>query len=439
MKWVFFSLLMLSVPSISFSQTDPGLLKLKSFAIKYFPRGYDSSLNYINLQPSGNLHYLAPLYQLFKQENKFKSLFGNDYNTQLSEAVSFTEDYHSALEIEEQGYDAIDEESEKKIKKVIEDLKGVQHVDARRYISFLAKDFKVIMLNEAHAKTLHRAFAISLLEELYKKGFRYLAMEMLNNYPNHSLNKLTINTGYYTAEPIAGELVRRALELGFTLVSYEDTAALAGNHTAKERDSVQAENIYSIIKKNSAAKIFVFAGYGHIAEKTTDADFIPMAMKFKKISGINPLTVDQTDMTEGSNFGYANALYKAYTQKYFFTNPSIAVMNNQPVNISNNDVYDISVIHPPTIYRDGRPDWLSLYGLRQPVYINPNVKDVFLVQAYYQKEADQYGPGQIVPADQSYIPTNKGNYLLYLRKGKYIIIYRSLGYHLIGKLKIDVE
>jgi hypothetical protein len=439
MKWFFISLLIIVAPSISFSQTDPSLLKLKSFAVKYFPRGYDSSLNYINLQPGGNLHYLAPLYQLFKQENKFRSLFGNDYYTQLSQAVSFTEDYHSALEIEEQGYDAVDEESEKKIKKVVEDLKGVQHVDARRYISFLAKDHKVIMLNEAHAKILHRAFAISLLEELYKKGFHYLAMEMLNNYPNHSLNRLTINTGYYTAEPIAGELVRRALELGFTLVSYEDTAALTGDHTARERDSIQAENIYSIVKKDPAAKIFVFAGYGHIAEKSTDTNFIPMAMKFKKISGIDPLTIDQTDMTEGSNFGYANALYKAYTQKYFFTSPSVAVINDQPVHITNNDVYDISVIHPPTVYRDGRPDWLSLNGLRQPVYVNPNIKDVFLVQAYYQKEADQYGPGQIVPADQSYIPTNKGNYLLYLRKGKYIIIYRSLGYHLIGKLKIEVE
>jgi hypothetical protein len=164
-----------------------------------------------------------------------------------------------------------------------------------------------------------------------------------------------------------------------------------------------------------------------------------MAMVFKQISGIDPLTIDQTSMSEGSDFGYGNALYKAYTQKYPLLGPSIAMINNERINITNNYDYDLSIIHPPTVYREGRPDWLSLSGLRQPVYINANVKNVFLVQAYYQSEADQNGPGQIVPADQSYIPTNKGNYLLYLRRGKYVIVFRSAGYHLIGKLKIEVN
>lgn len=439
MKWLIGGLFFIAVPSMVFSQSDPSLQKLKSFALKYYPRGYDSSLNFTNLRPGGNLHYLYPLYQLFKQENKFRSLFVNEYSNQLSEAISFTEDYHSALEAEEQGYDAVDEESEKKIQKTVAGLKDILHVDARKYISFIAKDFKVIMLNEAHAKALHRAFAISLLDELYRKGFHYLALEMLNNNWNRSVNTLTTRSGFYSAEPVAGEMIRRALEIGFTVVPYEDTAALSGVHNASERDSIQAENIYDIIKKDPAAKIFVFASYGHIAEKSSDSDFMPMAMRFKKISGINPLTIDQTDMSEGSNFGYGNALYKAYTQKFFLTKPVVALIDNAPVSITNNDVYDISIIHPPTVYRDGRADWLSLYGLRKPVYINPNVKDVFLVQAYYQREADQFGPGQIVPADQSYIPTTKGNYLLYLRKGRYIIIYRSLGYHLIGKLKMEVE
>ena len=207
--------------------------------------------------------------------------------------------------------------------------------------------------------------------------------------------------------------------MGYTLVSYEDTAALSEHHTPTERDSIQAKNIYDVIKNDPSAKIFVYASYGHIAEKSSDSNYVPMAMAFKKISGIDPLTINQTDMSEGSSFGYGNALYKAYTQKYLLASSSVAMINNEPVNITNNNSYDVSVIHPPTTYRDGRAQWLSLYGLRQGVYINPNNKDVFLVQAYYKTEADEYSPGKIVPADQSYIPTNKGNYLLYLRKGKY--------------------
>jgi hypothetical protein len=439
MKSFITGILILAAQQMVFSQSDPNLQKLKSFAAKYYPRGFDSSLHYIDLQPGNNLHYLYPLYQFFKQEEKFRNIFGNDYYDQLSESLSFTEDYRSALEMEEQGYEVVDELSEKKINKTVDDLRGIQHVDARRYISFLAKNYKVIMFNEAHAKALHRAFVISMLEDLYHKGFHYLALEMLNNYANHPISKLTVNSGYYSAEPVAGELIRRARELGFTLVSYDDTLAFSGKHSAAQRDSLQAENIYRVIKKDPDARILVLAGYGHIAKKSSDPDYLPMAMMFKKISGIDPLTIDQTEMTEGSNFGYGNALYKAYVQRFLFTSPSVALINNEPVRITNNEGYDIGIIHPPTVYRDGRPEWLSLYGLRQPIYINPNVKDVFLVQAYYQDEADQNGPGKIVPADQSYIPTNKGNYLLYLRKGKYTIIYRSIGYHLIGKLKIDVQ
>jgi hypothetical protein len=439
MKWLIAGIFILAMQSPAKSQDDPNLQKLKAFATKYYPRGYDSSLNYLNLEPGGDLHYLYPLYQLFKQQDKFKALFGNDYFDELGRSVSFIEDYHSALQYQELLDDTIEEHSDKKINKTIEALKGIQHIDARRYISFLAKDYKVIMLNESPAKGLHRAFAISLLEELFKKGFHYLAMEMLNNFSNHSLTKLTIATGYYTAEPVAGEFIRKALEIGYTLVSYEDTDALISHHNASERDSIQAKNIYDIIRKDPSAKIFVYGSNGHISEKTTEQDYIPMGLMFKRISGIDPLTIDQTDMCEGSNFSYGNELYNAYVQKYIFSSPSVAMINNDAVCVTNNDNYDVCVIHPPTVYRDGRPEWLSLYGIRRPVYIHPSNKDVFLVQAYYQAEANEYGPGKIVPADQSYIPTNKGNFLLYLRKGKYLVIYRNFGYHLIGKLKIEVE
>jgi hypothetical protein len=438
MKWLLIGLLM-GLQDMAYSHADPNLKKLKAFALQYFPRGYDSTEDRINIRPGGSLHYLYPLYQFFKQENKFKTLFGDQYNNELAEAVSFTEDYHSSLEFEEQAYEAVDELSEKKIQKTVDALKGIQHADARHFISFLAQNYKVVMLNEAHAKPLHRAFAISLLGELYNKGFHYLALEMLSNHSGAPLEKLTANSGYYTCEPIAGELIRQALEIGFTLVPYEDTLAFSAEHTASQRDSVEAQNIFSIIKKDRSAKVFVLASYGHIAERSSDSAYVPMAMIFKRISGIDPLTVDQTDMTEGSNFGYGNTLYNAYIQKYPLKNAAVAMVNNEPLNITNNDSYDISVIHPQTVYRDGRPDWLSLNGLRQPVYINPNVKDVFFVQAYYQKEAEGSGPGAIVPADQSYIPTSKGNYLLYLRKGKYVIVYRSPGYHLIGKLNIEVN
>ena len=63
---------------------------------------FTSELNY---RPGGNLNYLYPIYQLFREEKKFKKLFrDNSYYDQLSVAVSFTEDYESALQYQKLSY-----------------------------------------------------------------------------------------------------------------------------------------------------------------------------------------------------------------------------------------------------------------------------------------------------------------------------------------------
>jgi hypothetical protein len=424
--------------SPSFSQNVPQLQKLKDFVQKQAPEGFDSSSRNIHLFLDNRINYLYPLYQLFRNERKFRLQFRDPiYFGQLSEYISFTEDYQSALQYDIKGYDTISIATQKKIEKTITGLKNIQQLDARKYIAFLAGSRRVIMLNEAHNKPIHRAFALLLLAELYKKGYRYLAMEMLNNYSDHSLNKLTIKTGHYSAEPVAGELIRSALEIGFRLVSYEDT--LAYIHTPSQRDSMQAENIYNIIRSDKEARIFVIAGYAHIAKQSLDSVFTPMAVTFKKISGIDPLSIDQTDMTEESNMALGRFLYRAYTQQFAVKYPAIAWADNAPINVTNNTDYDLSVIQPPTVYRDGRPSWLVLGGLRKPLYIKPPEKRTYLVQAYYQSEMPQEGPGQLIPADQTYIPTNNENYLLFLRKGKYILVFRDMEYKIIGKQNIEVS
>ena len=403
------------------------------------PPGYDSTLNYVSYIKGTDLHYLYPLYQLIREEDRFKSILSvPDYYDELSQALACNGDYTSALEYQQKGYDSVvDEVSRRQINKVMQGFKNVQHADARRYISFLARNYRVIMINEAHNKPQHRAFMLSLLDDMYKKGFRYLAMEMLNNYSNHSLEKLTPLTGDYSSEPVAGELIRTAIDMGFKLVSYEDTAANA--HSARQRDSIQALNIYKIILADSTARILVYGGYGHIAERNISEEYIPMGMAFKKISGIDPLTIDQVNMTEGSDFAYGKVFYDAYTQKFSLNSPSIALMDEQPVDVTSSSLYDLCVIHPPTIYKDSRPGWLNLNGRRQPLYIKPSNKNTFLVQAYYQFESFGSRPGQVIPADQTYIPTSKGNYLLYLRRGKYIVMFRDMQYKVLNTLHVEVN
>jgi hypothetical protein len=146
-------------------------------------------------------------------------------------------------------------------------------------------------------------------------------------------------------------------------------------------------------------------------------------------------------MTEESNFAYGRIIYQAYLAKFPLTEPSIAMVNGNPVNVTDKDLYDLCVIHPPTQYKDGRPTWLSLDGLRQPFTVKPPVESVYLTQAYYLNEiiANDNAPWQLIPADQTYITNGAGNYLLYLRKGKYRIYFRDINYQILNTLNVDVN
>jgi hypothetical protein len=422
------------------AQISPSLQSFKTFLETNHPPGLDSSMRSINIMPAGMLHYLYPLYQLFGMEENFKKWYpeGQYYNL-LSQSAAFTEDYESALYYQQKSYSStVDDIAKRQVAKLMATYKNIQHVDARRFLLYEARNQRVIMFNESYNKPVHRAFILSMLGDFYRRGFRYLAMEMLNNRSNRELTKLTQESGFYTAEPLAGEMVRTALDLGFTLVAYEDT--LATNHSATERDSIQAANIYKVIQQDTTARILVYAGYGSIAEKNSwDSSYVPMAMAFKRISGIDPLTVDQVDMTEESNFAFGKYFYDTYIQKFPVQSPSIATINDQPINVTGSSLYDLAIIHPPTVYRDARPVWMNLGGRRQPLYIKPTNKNTFLVQAFYQLETYNGKPGTVVPADQTYIPGNKGSYLLYLKRGQYIVLFRNMKYRVLYSQHVEVN
>ncbi len=425
-----------------FAQDDLSapVLQLKDYVRHYLPTGYSPQLNVLMLTPKSNLHYLFPLYHALRDDEKFRGIYSDKgYYDEVSQYFAFAGDYRTALQYLVKSYDSVDDATRRKIYKTAAGLLNVVHVPAAGYIHLMAKNRRVTMINEAFAKPLHRAFTMSLLAGFYRMGYRYLAMEMLNNFANQRLSSVGMHSGYYVGEPVAGELMRSAIAMGYTLVSYEDT--LASVHNANVRDSVQAANIYHVLQLDSTAKILVHASFAHISKKPGPEGQIPMALAFWHMSGIEPLTIDQTDMTEESNFGYGRVIYQAYTTKYTITEPSIALINNNPVNVTDKDLYDLCVIHPPTKYTDGRPTWMNFGGLRHPTYIKALSNAVFFVQAYYQQEIDNNDntPWQLVPADQTYTLGGKDRYLLYLQKGKYKVFFRDINYKILGTLNIEVN
>ncbi|MCL7763770.1 hypothetical protein MPF19_10115 [Polaribacter sp. Z014] len=199
-----------------------------------------------------------------------------------------------------------------------------------------AKNHKIVMINENHFYPNHRLLISDLLVRLREIGFSYLALEALDTKQDSLLNLEnsypTLETGFYTSEQNYSNLIRKAKELGYQFIAYENT------DNNKNREIGQAENIFNkTFKLNPNNKVLVLAGIDHILEKPTKKGKEWMATIFKEKYNIDPLTISQTHLNSyrkeiNNNLGIINS-------KFFDSDKlksvDYLVLNNE--NIKNKD------------------------------------------------------------------------------------------------------
>lgn len=174
---------------------------------------------------------------------------------------------------------------------------GWQAVDAVDAIATLAHEHRIVMVNEAHHDAHTRELTLALLPRLRAMGFTYFAAEAIDER-DASLMKRgypVIQSGTeYLHEPLYGDIVRVAIKLGYIIVPYDAVG------TPQEREDGQARNLYErVFAKDPGAKLFVHAGYAHIDKQRGRLGTVkPMAMQLGRLSGIDALSVDQTDIRE---------------------------------------------------------------------------------------------------------------------------------------------
>lgn len=337
---------------------------------------------------------------------------------------------------------------------------GVQ-ADAINYLVKRAEQEKIILINEAHNRPKHRAFVALLLDSLYKKGYRYLGLEML--FPSdttiNSRGYPILSSGFYLQEPVAGELVRMALEIGYEVFSYDanaqETEAARETWAAKDeaftqlseieqemnaRDRVQADKIAKKMKGDKNGKYLILAGFGHIRENIA-GNWQPMAYQLKKYHQIDPFTVDQIT----GDMDMANSPFTALDLK----NKPLTILkagDQQPFSFKAYDLFsdafvsyfDMQVIHPKTqTGAHGRPAWLAWNSTKKAVsvskFIPLNTPLPCLVLAYFDTEDIR----QAVPADVVEWRVDISPHLM-LRPGKYNVLTKCANGQIFKK-KITVE
>lgn len=231
--------------------------------------------------------------------------------------------------------------------------------DAIDAIAGLATNRQAVFVNEAHYMPRDRALTANLLPKLRALGFSYLAVETLadadtglnaRGYPVHT-------TGFYSNEPVFGEMLRIAHTLGFKLVPYE-----AATTNPDEHEQGQAKNLVErILRADPKAKIVVHAGFDHINESGTLAGAKPMAIRFRELTGIDPLTVDQTAMTEQADTTYEDPRYR-FLMKHVRRRSPFVLKTGDAVWTARPGVHDVTVISPRAVHRGGRPSWIWTMG-----------------------------------------------------------------------------
>lgn len=172
--------------------------------------------------------------------------------------------------------------------------KSTDAVDA---IAALAAQRRIVMVNEAHHDAHTRQLTLALLPRLRALGFTYFAAEALgDNDPDLAKRGYPVRKSgtEYLRDPMYGDIVREAIRLGFTLVPYDNAL------TGQARETAQAETLYEkVFAKDPNARLFVHAGYAHIDKAPGRlGEWHPMAMQLQKLTGLVPLSIDQTDFLE---------------------------------------------------------------------------------------------------------------------------------------------
>jgi hypothetical protein len=311
-------------------------------------------------------------------------------------------------------------------------LKAAQGRPAIAEIVMRAKQTRVVILDEDHLSPRDRAFGLEVARALRPLGYRVLAAEALTreNDDGVALAKMEQlskdgyvrrSSGYYLNDPVFADFLRQAMQMGYRPVSYE-SAGFTDEKTEEarsaRREQEQAENIVRrALGPDPSAKVLVYGGRHHAAKAPINDPKVKerlwMAERLKRLTGIEPLVIDQVELGQTPadrpdlNL-YAVASSKAGTESVVLMNGSAAVVVGLLAGGA-----DLQVVHPPLKRIGGRAAWLESMG-RTPSKIPSALlpgKRTRLVQAFLADEG-----ADAIPIDQVLVTPDSAMQKLMLPK-----------------------
>jgi hypothetical protein len=266
--------------------------------------------------------------------------------------------------------------------------------DALQAIVAAARRTRVVMLNENHRTPCQRIFAARLAQALRPLGYDTLAMEALATSPASVAGDLkrrgypVLGDGFYIRDPAFGFFVRRSLELGYTPLPYEADPPDRNDADAfASRERGQAMKLLAYLRAHPQAKLLVYGGGGHLAEKPLADGSKMMGQWFREVSGVDPLTIDQNQLQPGTALRRHLIRKRIRSDSMLFQGSAPLVVGSIAGRV------DMQVLPMAADLSNGRPICL-LGGGRHPVRVGMGSRSTgeLLVQAFGRNERSDAVP-----------------------------------------------
>src|SRR5205823_3281384 len=141
---------------------------------------------------------------------------------------------------------------------------------------------------------------------------------------------VTLESGYYTRDPVFAGFVNSALADGWKLVSYEHSTELSTETDPRkrldERERGEARNLVDrILAKDKNAKVLVYVGYGHLQKMRPERPdgLVLMGEYLRRMSGVPTLHVDQRAFYTHPDRADEGPLYPLLLDKFPSTQPFV--------------------------------------------------------------------------------------------------------------------
>ncbi len=190
-------------------------------------------------------------------------------------------------------------------------LQTYDKVPATETLLNRTKDQKIILFSDAIQLPTNRYFLTSILPELWKQGYRNLGLEGLSVDTLKGSQTLKDTMGRYLRESYFHHLVTTALDLGFTLFSYDDNAT---DYNLKTTN--QSQHAINFINNHPNQKTILLCDARHLQEEPRDSTITTIASLLCEAENY-PFTVHLTAVVERSSDSLESTVLKAIEQPVY--------------------------------------------------------------------------------------------------------------------------